>query len=169
MTKEVCVECGECINRGFYVYCMYALKPSLSNALLPSYMKAFTALLLLFTVFFASSFFFTYGVGTWVLAVTALFIVPLLSLGWKLVVLRNTVYRFKDSYVEREFSFIVTRNQSVPFANISKVFVDISLWDRFCNAGDVRVHVADDSSQDLVLEYVERPQEVKEMLYDRIN
>jgi uncharacterized membrane protein YdbT with pleckstrin-like domain len=147
---------------------MESIKPSVANALIPQYLRYFVPLLLVYAVLVALSTVINIPSTVHVVSVVAVAVLPLFPLLWMIVVLRNTSYHFKDSYVERRYDFISKRTHSVPYQNISQIQTVESLWDKLCDAGDLLIQTADDNEEDLKLRYVKNPKDIKAYLYNQI-
>lgn len=148
----------------------FELKPSIPNAIIPLFLKnAVRALPLLFLVWllaYGLSVFSSIGFKTlfvWSILLYVLFI--LVSLLWRVFILRFTRYSFYADRVVREFRFIRITKQSTFYSRIASVNTIISLWDRLCNAGDITLHTAEDSSPDLVLAFIPNPQQIEHKIY----
>lgn len=152
------------------------LKPSILNALVPTILKTVFYLIILGSLFFGvfwlmqelnifnNGYFQKY---TLVFAFIAfLLIIPVLV---KLLLLYNTHYVFYNKHVVVEFELFFVRRHSTPYHQIVNITSKISLWDRFCKAGDVTLHTAEDRLPDLVLHYIKEPEKVESILYKLIN
>jgi len=84
---------------------------------------------------------------------------------WYLFLLINTKYYFFRTHVQREFKFITVKKYSVVYNKITNIALDISVWDRISNAGDVVIHTAEDNVPDLVLKYISNPEKVEQQIY----
>lgn len=155
---------------------LFVLKPSIVNALVPVFLKKFfyfviiVSLLLgvewlleFFEVIDPSSEDFLIGLGT--LSILVLF----LPMFFQLLVLYNTKYFFYDTHVVSEFELVIAKRHSTPYHQVVNVTSNVSIWDRFCNAGDLTLHTAEDRLPDLVLQFLKDPNEVEKKLYLLIN
>lgn len=153
---------------------LLTLRPSLLNALVPELTKKFlyglivgAALLLLYFIlsFFKVNYLPSSFQKTMLLlavVVAGFTFVPLLA---KLIILRNTFYHFYVDHVISEFKFFIVRRHSLPYSQMVKMVVEISVWDRLCRAGDIAIFTAEDKHPDVILKYIRNPQKIEQSLY----
>ncbi|MBS3167980.1 PH domain-containing protein [Candidatus Woesearchaeota archaeon] len=151
---------------------LLTLKPSITNALLPSFLKnLFYAIIISGIAFLISlilRFFDIIDYTTSTLLVSAavlIIVVDLIPTIIRLIILYNTKYLFYPHHLIREFELIIIKRYSVPYNQIVNIKTKVSLWDRLCNAGDIIIHTAEDKAQDLILHYIKNPQELEHRLY----
>lgn len=152
------------------------LKPSIINALLPTYMKWFFYCLLVAFGFFivyiilkaANVVPYSFGFAVLFLLLMASGI-ALIPLAIRILSLANTNYYFYDTHVVSEFKFFKIKRYSVPYHQIAQVTMDMSFWDRFCKAGDIVLHTAEQKAPNLVLYYVKNPHELEHRLYSLVH
>ncbi|MGE0793624.1 MAG: PH domain-containing protein [Candidatus Woesearchaeota archaeon] len=156
------------------------LKPSIPNALFPSFLKNFTYtfLIMLFIGLINYSLislnlinnFLNIGFLNfliWILIISI--IISIFPLTTKIIVLLNTSYNFYNTHITKEFEFIVKKKESIPYTHIVNITIDISLWDRFCNTGDIHLKTADDSQPDILLEFMKNPNKLEHTIYHLIH
>lgn len=150
---------------------IFILKPSIFNALFPLFMlNLWRTARFAIPIYLAAAALSLIGwldtaiplITTWLVIV--LLIGAAIPLIYRLIILMNSRYRFYHTHVVAEFKFFIIKSQSVAYDKVTNVSVDISLWDRICNAGDVTLHTADDDTADLTLQYVKDPQSVQDMI-----
>jgi len=100
--------------------------------------------------------------------IIALFVILIISLLIKIVILSSTKYYFFNNHITSEFKLIIIKRHSVPYHQIVNIRTDISLWDRFCKAGDIVLHTAEDKDPDLVLNYIKDPEKIERAIYNMI-
>ncbi len=151
---------------------VFVLRPSLLNALLPSYAKHLFWCILIVGAFVIGSLALSaagltkvtlaWGIPASILGAALLAILPS---AWKIFVLRNTRYVFYKTHLVSEFKFLTVKRRSVLYSSITNITAEITLWDRLCNAGDIVVHTGEDSEPDLVLQFIPKPEEVEHRIY----
>ncbi|MFH1664331.1 MAG: hypothetical protein ABH986_06040, partial [archaeon] len=122
---------------------LLVLKPSLFNALIPTFIKnlvySFIVVLILFGVSVlleTVNIINTYSNKLfWLIIILIVFSIGPLII--KMIVLFNTNYYLFKTHVLSEFRFLAVKKQSVPYNQIVNISVDISIWDRVCNAGNI--------------------------------
>tara|TARA_Y100000310_G_C20629036_1_gene787574 strand:+ start:560 stop:1063 length:504 start_codon:yes stop_codon:yes gene_type:complete len=152
------------------------LKPNILNALLPELLKN----LFYSLIFSAILFGVLYGLikfkiisftisRSLIVAAIILIIGVFLPTITKIFVLSNTYYYFFKDHLVTEFKFFKVKRTSVPYSQIVNIIVNITIWDRFCKAGDIIIHTAEDKqSGDLVLKYIKDPSKIEHSLYQMI-
>ena len=150
------------------------LKPSLVNAILPTFLRnlfyAFILVLILFGIAIVLETFNIVDYPNKVLWLLGLLLV--ISIGSvlvKIINLFNTSYYFFKTHVSREFEFFTVKKQSAPYSQIVNISVDISIWDRVCNAGDITLHTAEDVAPDLILHFIKEPEKIERGIYNLIH
>jgi hypothetical protein len=147
---------------------LFSEKPHLINAIIPLFLKNITKNILIFTAVLliwimvkklnvVSSPYWLIVVFVLIAASAYAFILS----SWKLIILYFTRYHFYSSYLLSEFKFFRIKRHIVPYNRITDLIIDMSLWDRICGAGDIGIKTADDSSPDLVLYYLPKPEEIQ--------
>jgi len=155
---------------------MMVLKPDLINAIFPSFAKnlfwsiilvailyGVNMLLKLFGIVVISS---AFAIPTLLIFAVVLSFVPLI---FQIFILANTKYSFYDNHVNSEFKFILIRKRSATYPHIINMTVDISIWDRLCNAGDIIVHTAEENDPDIALRFIKNPEDIETQIYALIN
>jgi len=147
-------------------------RPNLINALVPEFFKN-----LLYSTIMSGSFFVLYyifkflgridypvkSVISWLLLVVVVFsIFPLVT---KLIILKNTYYHFYHDHLISEFRFFSVKRHSVPYNQIVNIVINVSFWDRFCRAGTIRIHTAE-QKHNLTLKYIKDPEKIERALYN---
>ncbi len=151
------------------------LKPSIINALLPTFARNCFYAAIIGAFLWVLSFIPT-GLGILrynpvqgtIAFVIFIILFSLAPLSLRVLVLSCTTYSFEKTHVTKEFRFIIVKKQTVPYHQINRISVDISFWDRLCNAGDIALHTADEDKPDLVLHYIPEPQKIETLLYSYI-
>ena len=92
-------------------------------------------------------------------------ITPIIPLTVRIIVLSNTKYNFYKNHLIKEFKFLSIKQQSIPYKHITNISINISLWDRLSNAGDIILHTAEDETPDLILQYVKNPKALEKKIY----
>lgn len=152
---------------------VFVLKPSLVNAIIPMFMKNLIKSLVICLPIFAISAVLS-SVGIITLGMDALFVIFIIALSFMAVIplifvmaiLHFTTYYFFSNYAVSEFKFIMRKAYSVSYRNVINVSLSMSLWDRFCRAGDIIIHTAGESDDpDLTLKYIKEPRKIEQMIY----
>ena len=79
----------------------------------------------------------------------------------EIFLLLNTTYYLFHTHVTREFEFIAVKKHIVPYNQIVDIKVNISIWDKVCNAGDIVLNTAEDVEPNLILHFIENPEKVE--------
>jgi hypothetical protein len=87
----------------------------------------------------------------------------------KIIILANTTYSFFDNHLLREFKLFKIKRHSLPYLQITNISVKVSLWDRFCKAGNIILYTAEDVGPNLVLHYIKEPGKIEEKIYELVN
>ena len=154
---------------------LLTLKPNIPNAVIPTLIKdlvysfIFTAIIFVLIMAAKTFNFVTYPTKTiifWLIIVLLFFTAA--PLAFRLIKLHNTYYYFFRTHVMSEFKFIKVKRDSIPYPQIVSITTNISLWDRFCQAGDVILRTAEDKAPDLVLYYIKKPKKIEADLYKMI-
>ena len=149
---------------------LLTLKPNILNALVPTFVRnLFYSSIIVLILFGLSILLERLDIITipnkllWLLLLLLILaIIPLLA---KIIVLSNTTYYFFKTHISREFELLMVRKHSVPYSQIINISIDISLWDRLCNAGDIILHTAEDKAPNLVLHYIKDPEKLEKQIY----
>ena len=148
------------------------LKPNVANALIPVFAKnLFYALILGGVSFGLFWLLITFGyqieqVVTWLIMFLIIF--PTIPTLFSLILLHNTKYIFYKTHIVSEFELIKVKRHSTPFHQIVTVTSHVSIWDRFCSAGDLTMHTAEDNLPDLTLYYLKKPATIEAKIYEMI-
>ncbi len=149
------------------------LKPHLTNALLPLFLKnlvysaGITITLLL--IAFVLELFNIIQINNkipWSIAI--IIILSTISVIYKWTTLMSINYHFYKTHIIKEFKLLYIKREYVPYSQIANITIDISLWDRICSAGDIKIHTSDDSV-DITLKYIENPEKVEKKIYALVN
>jgi len=151
----------------------FVIKPDLTNALLPLFMKwmwryaigavvtyaLFSALLRLGAIAFSTG-----------RLVFALIIVVLVfsfsSIKMQILILHNTRYLFYDAHVVEERKLLFTKRASMPYKQISKIINNSGIWDRVSGASNMVLRTArPDDGQDFVLRSIKNSEDVEHRIY----
>lgn len=148
------------------------IKPSIINALGPLFLKYVWYSLLISIIG---------GVIAWLIDLVGLAnlsplntglivfgIAVLLSLLWmleRIIILRFTTYFFYKGHVASQFNFIIIKSLSAVYDQIVNVKVEISIWDRLCNAGDIILHTAEDIAPDVRLLFIKNPLQMEQSIH----
>ena len=152
------------------------LQPSLINAIIPSILKNLFISIIICIAFFILYLPLTllkiivYNTTHIILSLLAvLLIITIIPLIIELIILKSTRYYFFRTHIIHEFKFINIKRKSVPYSQIVNVSNDISLWDRFCKAGDITLHTAEDEDPDIKLKYIKKPKIVENAIYKMVS
>ena len=145
------------------------VKPDMVNAIVPEFARnliyfALFAAILSLAAYFLSVFTklqFRISSAVWMLSSAAIILSMLVSSAM-LMRLHFTRYIFYDTYVEHCYKLFSIKTKTTWYRSIVNVETVISFWDRFCRAGDVILHTAEDTAPDLKLEFIKNPQVVVE-------
>ncbi len=149
---------------------IYVLQPDHINSLIPEFVKSFIKSIILTLIIFSIVTVanvleiadWRISRGQYFLIVLLLTIIPNIFVFFSLWI---TQYIFYKDHVVVEQRFIFVRRKSAPYNKITNISTEVSIWDRLCEAGDLTLHTAEDTSPDIKLRYVENPEEVEEMIY----
>ena len=151
------------------------LKPSVINALVPVFAKNLLYAILLGSVAFGLFWLLiTFGTvdyrieQTIIWLIMFLIIFPTIPTFLNLILLHNTKYIFYKTHIVSEFELIKVKRHSTPYHQIVNVTSHVSIWDRFCRAGDLTMHTAEDNLPDLTLFYVRYPENIESKIYEMI-
>ena len=154
---------------------VFTITPDLVNALFLEFLKdLFVALIivgvsysgyLVLKVLKVITLTFDQILGWFILGSVLIIMFPLLL---KVFVLLNTRFYFHHDRVESEFKFIIIKSQSALYSQIVNVRVEVSVWDRICNAGNIVLCTADDREPNVILRYIKDPKKVEHMIYKLI-
>jgi uncharacterized membrane protein YdbT with pleckstrin-like domain len=154
---------------------LFVLKPNITNALFPLFIRNF-----IYSILFCGVLFAVYTLLTWLkilsinlewtiaFFIILAFLISLIPLTSKIVILLCTKYIFYEESLIHQFKFINIKKDSVIYSRITNINLDITLWDRVCKAGDLTIHTADDTMPDIVLKYIKNPEEVEHKIYSLI-
>ncbi|MEG1141328.1 MAG: PH domain-containing protein [Clostridia bacterium] len=94
-------------------------------------------------------------------------IVILFSVLLKFIQYRSTAYRFYDTHMEYEDSFLNKEKTTLSYINIKEMELKRNVFDRIMNYGTISIYTNAEKSEDqgIILESIKRPQEV----YDNID
>lgn len=152
---------------------IHEFKPNLMAALVPHYFRnvlyvGLFFLLLYFIAYVASLLEFT---DFWVqqllnipLLVGVAAVLAFLPLSLEALKLMNTTYYFYETRVVYKYKLFVMRNYSANYNQVVNLKTIVGIWGRITNSGDIIVHTADDSRNDLRLKYVSNPEDVEKKL-----
>ena len=148
----------------------FVLRPSIANALIPLLLKSafigfFISLIFYLLLSLLRNFIPVFDdLKVFFLTSSLFLIILILPVFARLIRLANTTYSFRKDHLVCETKFFFVTRHSVPYSQITNIRSNISVWDRFCNAGDIFIHTSD-SQQDLVLYYLKNPHKVESMIY----
>lgn len=152
---------------------LFILKPNIFNALVPIFAKNLFYSLIMGAIGLGL-FWLLYEFGTvpytmgqaffWTVFFVLLF--PAIPSLIKLFFLHNTKYFFYKTRLVSEFELFSVKRSSAPYQQIVSVTSKVSIWDRICNAGDLTVHTAEDSTPDITLLYIKDPHAIEAKIYD---
>ena len=152
------------------------LKPNIVNGIIPIFLKNFTDSFLIVLLIGGVSFLLKeLGVIKYTNSsiitglIILLFVMSLFSVLFKILLISNTRYYFYKTHVVSDFQLIKIKRMSVPYNQIVNITVDVSLWDRLCNAGDIIIHTAEDKAPDLTLFYIKNPKKMELSIYKMIH
>lgn len=155
---------------------LLVLKPSIFNAIVPVFFKNlwYASILggIAFLLYWLTNTFgtFDYPLNQAItLLITFLIIFPTIPSILKVIILYNTKYIFYTKHIVSEFELMRVKRHSTPYHHIVNVTSKVSIWDRFCNAGDVTMHTAEDRLPDLTLFYIKNPNKVEAKVYEMVN
>ena len=149
------------------------LKPHLTNALIPLFLKnltytiTITFILLFVTIILEKLNIFTLN-NKFLWTIILIILLTTISIIFKAMTLNSTNYHLYKTHLIKEYKLINIKKEYVPYSQIANITVEISLWDRICNAGDIRIHTSDDSV-DIILNFIENPQEIEKKIYTLVN
>jgi hypothetical protein len=152
------------------------MKPNILNALFPVFLKnLFFSFIVILVMYAVSQVLTIFGVISltasdvtiWLIGILFLFAIAPMTV--RIIILYNTKYYFFRTHVISEFEFIMIKKYSLPYSKISNITVDISIWDRFCRAGDVTLHTAENITPDLVLRFIKNPKKMERDIYRMID
>lgn len=151
---------------------VFTLSPDLVNALFPEFLQKLVVgiiiTFIMYSVYLALSALkivtlsFNQVIGWFALGLVLVTMFPLLV---KIFILLNTKFYFFHDRVESEFKFIMIKSQSALYSQIVNIRVEISVWDRICNAGSVVLCTADDREPNIILRYIKDPKKVEHVIY----
>lgn len=151
------------------------LKPSLTNALLPLFLKN----LILFTIIIFGINFITNTINTLLqtniptyrLGETILIILTLtiLSISIKIISLRCTTYYFYETHAEKQFKLFIIKKRSAVYSRITNVTLKMNIWDRLTKAGTIILHTGDDETPDIKIKYLKKPRKIENTIYTLIH
>jgi len=156
---------------------LLTLKPSIINALTPIFLKylflSFILTLILYGIIIlikALNILELSNKKIFLRLAVFLFIFSIAPMLFRIIILISTKYYFFETNLLSEFKFIIIRRHSVPYHQIVNIETKISLWDRFCKAGDIVLHTAEDNTiPDLVLSYMKDPEKIEKSIYHMIH
>lgn len=154
---------------------LFLLKPSILNAVVPIFAKnLFYAILIGGVAFGLYWLIETFGTIDYSMnkaifwLITFLIVFPTIPSLFKLLILYNTKYIFYKTYIVSEFELLRVKRHSTPYNQIVNISNNVSIWDRFCKAGDVILHTAEDRLPDLTLFYIKNPESIEAKLYQMV-
>ena len=151
----------------------FVIKPDITNALLPTFVRwMFRYTVGALVVYFLFSFFarlevLDIALGRLVFALILVVVVfSLSSIKLQFLVLSNTRYLFYDTHVVEERKLFVTKRNSMPYKQISKIINNSTIWDRFSKASNMVLRTSrPDDGQDLVLRSIKNSEDVEHKIY----
>lgn len=151
----------------------FVIKPDITNALLPTFIRwVFRYSVAGVIVYFLFSSLARFGVldillGRLVFAlIVVVFVLSLSSIKLQFLVLQNTRYLFYDTHVVEERKLFVTKRNSMPYKQISKIVNNSTIWDRFTKASNMILRTSrPDDGQDLVLRSIKNSEDVEHKIY----
>ncbi|MCF7872059.1 PH domain-containing protein [Candidatus Woesearchaeota archaeon] len=153
----------------------YIIKPSLLNALLPTFIKSFFISIILTTILYIFIFLLKLtGLNIMIfeleiiVLISPVIILTIVPTTIRIIMLKCTTYKFYNHYAEKIFKFIIIRKKSTLYSKITNITTNVDLWDRISKAGDIILHTAEDSTPDLTLKYVKEPENVEKLLHNYI-
>jgi hypothetical protein len=151
---------------------LFILKPSSWNALSPLFFKnlfysTIFGLILLLIYFLLNYFNIINYSFNFILIVLIIFvlIISFFPLIMRIIILANTNYYFYRTHITSEFKLFFIKSYSLSYSKITNISLDISIWDRLCNAGDIILHSAEDKKEDLKLAFIKNPKEIEKRIY----
>lgn len=152
---------------------LHNFKPNLLTALVPHFFRNFLYVALIFTLLYLMA--FAAGMlgltNYWLqqllnipLLVGVAFILAILPLSFEAIKLMNTNYYLYKTRVEVKYEFFVMRKYSANYNQVVNLKTIVNIWDKITSSGDIIVHTAEDTSNDLRLEHVKNPEEVEKKL-----
>lgn len=144
------------------------LKPDLVNALIPIFVRNFSAsAVIVITLYAVLKYFLEYSLQT-IWLVILLLLMSTLPLTVNIFVLKFTTYYFFSDRIVSQYKLLKVDKHSAPYHKIVNIKVDISIWDRICKAGDIVIHTAENRAADLTLKYIKNPEHVEKGIYNLI-
>lgn len=155
---------------------IFTLRPNLVNALTPYFLKnlfisaVISALVYLFfsVLTYVSKEQVYEGAlfSTIVIVFLVFLLIPFLI---SLILLKCTKYEFYTTNVVKQFKLIAIKKHAILYNQILEVKIEVSIWGRMTKAGNIQLVSADDSSENLTLQYVEDPETVEKKIYSLIH
>lgn len=150
------------------------LRPSVVNALFPSMMKSIGISLVVTAFIYGIAFLLNLlniinlTMKFTILSILIPFvIIALIPFTVLLIILRCTTYFFYHSNITKQFKLVIIKKHSVLYNQITNLKIQISLWDRLTNAGDIVMHTAE-HSDDLTLKFIPNTEEIEHKIYNLI-
>lgn len=163
------------INENKKSKALLTLKPHMSNALIPLFIRNLVYSFIIVTGFYGLIY-LTQIIGVfhivtfnamefYLIFLISLFLVAFIPLSWKIIILYNTQYFLFSDRIEKNFELLVVRTKSVNYDKIIDITIDISIWDRICRSGDIIFHTAEDKSPELKMSFIKHPERVEDLIY----
>ena len=155
---------------------LFVTKPHIINGLFPIFLKNLTYSVVFSLILYAVSFILRYfNLINYSNAVIISFliglaiVIALVPLFIKIINLGTTTYYFFKNHLVSESGLFGKAKHSVPYSQITDLAIDVSLWDKLCNAGDLTLHTANDQNPDLVLYYLKDIDTIENILNKAIH
>jgi membrane protein YdbS with pleckstrin-like domain len=149
------------------------LKPNMLNAVFPIILANLFYAILFSSMLYGMLYIFAkFNVidvpNKFLFSMILFFILSIIPAVIYLFILHFTTYTFFPSHVSKEFNFLILKKHSIPYNQITNIVTDITLWDKVSNAGNIVLHTAEEKSPNLVLRYLENPEDIEQKIYSII-
>ena len=155
---------------------LFEIKPSAINALFPLFLKnlfynslwglGLALILIILKATIYTNWTFTFIL---ILTITAIILISLLLNLGNFISLKTTTYKFYKTRIVIEKKILSLKTRSAHYSHIVNTNLEISIWDRMINAGDLILHNAEDSSTgDIKLLFIKNPQKIEKKIHDLI-
>lgn len=155
---------------------LYTYQPNLVTSLLPNFFRNLTASILLAGLIVM----IVYGLN--LVGITSLplllisfwlgigaILLALLPLFLDILIFKNTTYNVYETHITYEYDFITQKKYTAQHNQIVNIRMNVNVWDRLTGCGDIIIHTADDTENDLRLKHVKNPETVQKTIQDAVN
>lgn len=154
---------------------LHESKPRIIVAILPLFLKnliyAIPISFIFYALYFLINSFIKFNIQTktlifWLIIFTSIIaIIPLIK---KIINLAYTKYKFYKTHLVSEVKIINIKRQSVPYHQIINITVNMGVWNRIWNTGDLIIRTAEENYPNIILKYIKNPHKIESSIHHLI-